>query len=375
MKVALVHDYIKEFGGAERVLRQLANIYPDAPIYTSFVKANSVCAREFLDRKIIESKWGILLKYFNLYSPLRFLAPIVWWSLDLREYDLVITSCSSFFARGFRVKKSAIVIAYCHTPPRFLYGYETSINLQRFWIVRVYAVVVNHFLRLFDFWSAKRVNYWIANSENVKKRVWKFYRREAVVVYPPVRVKEILIESKGLKKEDYFLIVSRLVGAKGIVEAAVALKRLGFKLKVSGESVGFSIVKKQLQKIKGVELLGRVNDSLLPGLYARAKGFIALAREEDFGVTPVEAMAAGTPVIAFNGGGFKESVVDGETGILVNDTDEKTLELAIEKLAGKRWEKEVIQKRAMMFSEEKFVVEIKKTISKFIDIDARVTRS
>lgn len=375
MRVALVHDYIKEFGGAERVLRQLANIYPNAPIYTSFVKHNSVCAREFSDRKIIESKWGFLLKYFNLYSPLRFLAPLVWWSLDLSEYDLVITSCSSFFARGFRVKKSTVVVAYCHTPPRFLYGFETSINLQRFWIVRVYAVIVNHFLRLFDAWSARRVDYWIANSENVKKRIWKFYRRDSVVVYPPVRVSEMVEKSKGLKKEEYFLIVSRLVGAKGIVEAAVALKKLGYKLKISGESVGFSVVKKQLQKIKGVELLGRVSDEMLPELYAKAKGFIALAREEDFGVTPVEAMASGTPVIAFNGGGFKESVLDGETGILVNNTDEKTLEIAIAELVEKKWQKEKLQKRAEKFSEERFVAEIKKVVSKFIAEDARVTRS
>lgn len=375
MRVALVHDYIKEFGGAERVLRKLSDIYPEAPIYTSFVKYGSACAKAFSDRRIVESKWGWLLKNFNLYSPLRFLAPLVWGSLDLRGYDLIITSCSSFFARGFRVKDSAVVIAYCHTPPRFLYGYETSINLQRFWIVRVYAVIVNHFLRLFDVWSAKRVNYWIANSENVKKRIWKFYRRDAVVVYPPVRVKEIVGKSDGLKKEDYFLIVSRLVGAKGIVEAAVALKRLGYKLKISGESVGFSVVKKQLLKIKGVELLGRVSDLMLPELYAKARGFIALARDEDFGVTPVEAMASGTPVIAFNGGGFKESVVDGETGILVDNTDERTLELAIAKLVGKKWQKEKLQKQAEKFSEERFVTEIKKNIRNFMEKNARAARS
>ncbi len=362
MKVALVHDYIKEFGGAERVLKSLSEIYPEAPIYASFVLRNTNCAREFKGTKIIESWFGWLLKYFNLYSPLRFLAPLVWWSIDLREYDLVITSCSSFFARGFRVRPDATVIAYCHTPPRFLYGYETSINLQRFWIVRVYAVIVNHFLRIFDAWSAERVDFWIANSENVRKRIWKFYRKEAVVVYPPVRVEEIIKKSKGVKKEDYFLIVSRLVGAKGIVEAAEVVKKLGYKLKISGESVGFSNIKNQLLKIKEVELLGRVSDSKLPRLYAKAKGFIALAREEDFGVTPVEAMAAGTPVIAFNGGGFKESVVDGETGVLVNDTDEKTLEVAIQKVMNKAWKKTDLQNRALLFSEKRFVTEIKKVI-------------
>ena len=100
MKVAIVHDYIKEFGGAERVLRQISNLYPEAPIYTSFVLRNSKCAKEFKDRNVVESSFGWMLKYFNLYSPLRFLAPLVWWSIDLREYDLIITSCScskSFF--------------------------------------------------------------------------------------------------------------------------------------------------------------------------------------------------------------------------------------------------------------------------------------
>lgn len=207
---------------------------------------------------------------------------------------------------------------------------------------------------------------WIANSENVKKRIEKYYRREALVVYPPVRVKEIIKKSKNIVKEDYFLIVSRLVGAKGIVEAAEALKKLGYKLKISGESVGFSVVKKQLEKIKGVELLGRVSDSDLPVLYAKARGFIALARDEDFGVTPVEAMASGTPVIAFNGGGFKESVVDEKTGFLVNDTDEKSLEVAISKLIKTKWNKVQLQERAEKFSEEKFVSEIKRVISSFV---------
>lgn len=359
MRVALVHDYIKEFGGAERVLRRLANIYEEAPIYTSFVSRKSTCAKHFNDRKIIESPFGWLLKYFNLYSPLRFLAPIVWWSLDLTKYDVVITSCSSFFARGFRVRKDALVVAYCHTPPRFLYGYETSINLQKFWIVRVYAVFVNHFLRLFDVWSARRVNYWIVNSENVKNRVQKFYKREATVIYPPVDVERFIGKTKETEKEDYFLIVSRLVGAKGIVEAAEAIKKLKLKLKISGEAVGFSLVHNILKNNPNIELLGRVSDDDIPIVYAKARGFFALARDEDFGITPVESMASGTPVIAFNGGGFRESVVDGKTGVLVNDTDVKSLEKAIRKVMSGSWNKGVLQKRAMFFSEKRFDDQIK----------------
>jgi glycosyltransferase involved in cell wall biosynthesis len=354
MKIALVHDFIKEFGGAERVLRVLADMYPGAPIYTAFRVKGSSCDKKFADRNIIESKFGWLIKHGNLYSPFRFLAPWIWKSIDLSDYDLVITSCSSYFARGFKVSPKTRVVAYCHTPPRFLYGFETSINLMKYWIVRVYAVVVNHYLRVFDLWSSERVNRWLVNSENVQKRVWKYYRQNSTVVYPPVEVEK----SKGVKKEEYFLIVSRLVGAKGIVEAAKAARHSGFPLKIAGESVGFSQVENQLKEIIGVELLGSVTDDELWKLYAGAKGFIALAKEEDFGMTPVESMAAGTPVIAFNGGGFKETVVDGETGVFVDGTDVKTLELAMKRFNKIKWSREKLIARARLFSKERFIENI-----------------
>jgi glycosyltransferase involved in cell wall biosynthesis len=364
MKIALVHDYIKEFGGAERVLRVLADMYPEAPIYTAFRVKGSSCDRKFADRKIIESKYGWLIKRGNLYSPLRFLAPLIWKSLDLSEYDLVITSCSSYFARGFKVSPKTKVVAYCHTPPRFLYGYEMSINLMKYWIVRVYAAVVNHYLRVFDLWSSEMVDKWIVNSKNVQQRVWKYYRKESVIVYPPTEVEKMIESSKNIKKEDYFLIVSRLVGAKGIVEAATAAHHLGFSLKIVGEAVGFSQVEKQLKQITGVELLGSVNDETLRKLYAGARGFIALAKEEDFGMTPVESMASGTPVIAFNGGGFKETVVDGETGILIDGTDVKTLEMAMKRFEKIKWSREKLINRARMFSKEKFIEGIRKEVAK-----------
>src|SRR3989344_2854706 len=127
MRVALVHDYIKEFGGAERVLRVLADMYPKAPIYTAFKVVGSSCEKEFRDRKVIESGLAWLIKWGKLYSPLRFLMPWIWGSIDLSAYDLVITSCSSYFARGFKVSDETKVVAYCHTPPKFLYGFQTSV--------------------------------------------------------------------------------------------------------------------------------------------------------------------------------------------------------------------------------------------------------
>lgn len=365
MKIALVHDYIKEFGGAERVLRVLADTFPKAPIYTSFRVKGSSCDKEFSDRKIIESRWAFLIKRWNLYSPLRFLLPLIWRSIDLSDYDLVITSCSSYIARGFKVGPKTKVLAYCHTPPRFLYGYETSINLQKYFLVRVYAVVVNHFLRIFDLWSAQKVDSWVVNSRNIQLRVEKFYRKQSTIIYPPVEVEKIKRYSEGVKKENYFLIVSRLVGAKGLVEAARAAVHLGFELKIVGEAVGFSGVKEELRNM-GVELRGRVTDDKLFELYSKARGFIALARDEDFGMTVVEAQAAGTPVIAFNGGGFKETVVEGVTGILVNKTDIKTLEEAMKKFEKIEWKRKELVKNAERFSKEEFVRKIKLEVDKMM---------
>src|SRR5687767_4837336 len=262
MKIALVHDYMKEFGGAERVLRVLADMYPMATIYTAFKVGGSSCDREFQDRKIVESGLSWLIKPWKLYSPLRFLIPWIWGSIDLSSYDLVITSCSSYFARGFKVSNKTKVVAYCHTPPKFLYGYQTSINWQKYFLVRVYALVVNHFLRLFDFKSAQRVDLWMVNSENVKQRVLKFYRKDSIVVYPPIEV-EKLKKVVNDRKEDYFFIASRLVGGKGIEEAAEAAVKLGFKLKIAGEVGGWAQVAGRLEKYRDsgeVELLGRVSD-------------------------------------------------------------------------------------------------------------------
>ncbi len=377
MKIALVHDYIKEYGGAERVLRTLTEIYPKAPIYTAFRVKDSTADKEFKGKEIKESFLSPLLKIDNFYSPLRFLTPLIWKSMNLSQYDVVIASSGWYITRGFRVGPKTKVICYCHTPPRWLYGYETSVGFTKYWPVKVYSAIVGHFMRMYDFNSAQTVSAWIANSKNVQGRIEKFYRKNSKVIYPPVDVETIIKETgklrkasgpKGLKPrgDDYYLIVSRLVGAKGLEEAAKAAKRHKFKLKIAGEARGFSDVEKRLKNLSGgnVELLGRVGDKELYKLYGQARGFIALARDEDFGMTPVEAMAAGTPVIAFNGGGFRESVVDGVTGILIDDTDEGTIGKAVKRLEGKKWDKEKLRKQARKFSKETFKEKMRKFIKK-----------
>jgi glycosyltransferase involved in cell wall biosynthesis len=316
MKVALVHDYLKEYGGAERVLAALAEIWPKAPIYTAFYVKDSAAGRALANSKVVESKFAPLIKHGNLYSPLRFLAPTIWKSFDFSDYDLVVASSSWYITRGFKVGPKTKVICYCHTPPRYLYGYQTSIEWQRYGLVRAYAGVVNHFLRIFDFESAQKVNWFIANSKNVGARIEKFYRRDSTVIYPPVNVGGIIKATAGLEPKDYFLVVSRVVGGKGIELAIEVAQKLKVPLKVIGEEAGLKWMGKNLENLKNkyVEFLGRLPDEEVYKYYGQCKAFLALATDEDFGITPVEAMAAGRPVIAYCGGGYLETVIEGKTG-------------------------------------------------------------
>ena len=213
------------------------------------------------------------------------------------------------------------------------------------------------------------MDYWIANSKNVAARINKFYRRESSVVYPPVEVNDIILKTKDQKKasgpkglrpggEDYFLIVSRLVGAKGLEEAAKAFKRLKYKLKIVGEAHGFSDVENKLKELSGgnVELLGRVDDEELFKLYSKAKGFIALAREEDFGMTVVEAMAGGCVPVVIGKGGQLEIIEDKISGYLwetLEDLKELTLKLINEDHLREQMSSNAID-RSKNFSKNKF---------------------
>ncbi len=343
MKIALVHDQLNEFGGAERVLVAMSELWPGAPIYTAYCKKGSP-AWERLKHKDIRTSWMQYL--YPLASPLRFLAPAIWNSFDLSGYDVVLGSSSWYVTKGFKKKGHAIEICYCHTPPRWLYGYPTSVNWQKYPIVRAYATVVGFFLRQYDYNAAQRVDYFIANSEETKRRIQKFYRRDSTVIYPPIDLPKVL----NVKKENYYLFVSRPVGSKGLDLALAAAKKLGFYLKIVGANGSSN---------KNIEFLGYVSDTELARLYTGAKAFLALATDEDFGMTPVEAMAAGTPVIAYAGGGYKESVIDGKTGILFTGD----LASAIRKFETMTFRAEDCIAQAKKFSKERFKKELKSFVN------------
>ena len=362
MRVALVHDYLGEFGGAERVLEALAGIYPDAPIYTAFFRRGAAWER-FKGRDIRVS-WAHYIPFFTtrLHSPLRFLAPLIWNSFDFSDYDVVITSASWFVTKGMRKGSKTIEVCYCHTPPRYLYGYQTAVNWQKFWFVRVYAAIINHFMRLYDWNAAQKVDYFIANSREVAGRIKKFYRRDATVIYPPVE----LVNSTSTGKKNYYLVVSRIVGGKGLELAVEAANKLKVPLKIVGSPAGYSGTYEELKKKAGptVEFLGFVSDENLANLYAGAKAFLALAKDEDFGITPVEAMAAGTPVVAYKGGGYLETIVEGKTGTFFEDYTVGGLVKAMKKLEKMKIKAQDCVNQAKKFSKERFKREIIEFVNK-----------
>src|SRR3989304_3251562 len=357
IKVAIVHDYIKEYGGAERVVEELHKLFPDAPIYTAFYKEGSTAYARLKGAKIIPS-WVHYIPFFadKLHSPLRFLTPLIWSSFNFSKYDVVIGSASWYITKGFRKSSQTKEICYCHTPPRWLYGYRTSIEWQKYWPVKLYGMIVGHFMRLYDFKQAQKVDYFIANSEETKARIQKFYRRDATVIYPPVNLPTPEVGAafpSGVndKKQDYYLTVSRIVGSKGLDLAVEAASKLDLKLKIVGIPAGYYTGYKALSKnaTKNVEFLGHVRDEELVRLYSSAKAFLALSEDEDFGMTPVESMLCGTPVIAYYGGGDKGSVVNGKKGIFFLDFTPDSLINAIKKFESTKISSEACRKQAQKF--------------------------
>ena len=190
MKVALVHDQLQEFGGAERVLVALKKIFPQSDVYTSFYNPETLAVQQkhFKNWKIITSWADKLPLLKKIYSPLRFITPWIWESFDFSQYDLVISSSGSYMSKGIITRPETLHISYLHHQPRYLYYYETAIEWQKYLPFKIYGNFINHDLRLWDFLSSQRVDYFIANSEETKKRIQKFYRRDASVIYPPVNI-------------------------------------------------------------------------------------------------------------------------------------------------------------------------------------------
>jgi len=364
MRIALIHDYIKEYGGAERVLEALHEIWPEAPVFTA------VYLPEYLGpHKDRFKRWDIRTSRLQkipfiekLISPARLLTPWVFENIDFTGYDVIIVSATGAYFPNLIVRKpTTLHICYCHTPPRYLYGYPTARSWKKNPLFRFMAVVANHHLREVDFIAAQRPDYFIANSHETRRRIEKFYRREAVVIYPPVelesRIKNYELRIKNNYKK-YYLTGGRLARAKRIDLAIEACNKLKLPLKVFGKP--FADYGEELKAMAGstVEFIGEVSDDELFKLYESAEAFIYPAEEEDFGIMPVEAMSVGTPVIALNQGGLKETVTSGKTGILFDEPTVDDLMEAIKKFNHLSIKEDDCIKQAKKFGRERFKKEI-----------------
>lgn len=331
-RIALVHDHLLEFGGAERVLVALKRIIPDADVYTSLVNLENLGEhKNEIASWNITASWAQSIPGFRrLFSPLRPLWPLIWESFDFSEYDIVISSSGTMMCKGIITRPETRHICYLHHPPRNLYGYETAIEWQKYWPVRIYGHVVNHQLRIWDYLSSQRVDEFIANSHETLSRIRKFYRMDGNVIYPPVSIpvqtaKKLSQNKKHKTSENrqYYITVSRIARAKHIEVLIEAANSAGFLLKVIGSGRDLA----RLREMAGetVEFLDNVPDDQFDQLFAGARAFLFAARDEEFGIAPIEAMGRGVPVIAYESGGLKETIQPGENGYLYKELSPQSL--------------------------------------------------
>ncbi len=330
-KVAIVHDNLLEYGGSERVVEALIKIFPHADLYTFFFNTKN----EQLSKQFDAHRWhGSFIQPFQWLSFLKqyfsVLKPLAWWHfhhLDLRDYDLVISSTHSYNAKAVKVDKEAVHLSYIHTPPRFLYGYRHELaHLTKLPFLGWFFA----YLKRVDFRAAQRPTHLVANSQEVQQRVQKIYRRTAAIVYPPVSVKQVTTKNTAMKHKQYYVAHSRLVKQKGLDLIVRTCTQYELPLKVVGTGYLHSLLQQSAGKT--VEFLGFVDDQKLPKLYQSAIALLYAAEEEDFGIVPLEAQMLGVPVIAYRSGGVLETIKEGKTGYYFKDKTPAALYAAVRKL-------------------------------------------
>ncbi len=348
-RVALVHDYLNQYGGAERVLEDLHEIFPEAPVYTSMYwpeKMSSII-REMDVRTSFMQRLPLVTRKHQPYLPLY---PLAFESFDLSDYDLVISN-SSAFCKGVVTQPGTLHISYCLTPMRWVWNYRGYVERERLGpVARLVLPTVISRLRAWDVATAQNVDRFVAISRAVASRIRKYYRRDATVIYPPVRCSAF--EPQPGKTSDYYLIVSRLIPYKRIDLAVDACTRLGVQLKIVG-SGGRDESALRARAGKNVEFLGRVSDAELRDLYARCRAYI-FPGEEDFGIAPLEANASGRPVIAYAGGGALDTVQDGRTGVLFREQTVDSLAEAIACAEQVTWDPSLLREHAESFDTSVF---------------------
>jgi len=363
MKVALVHDYLIRMGGAERVLLELHKLFPEAPIYT-LLHDDKKMGEYFKDCEIRPSFLQKLPKFLKRRQKyLLPLLPVAAESFDLRDFDLVISS-SSAFAKSIVTRPGTTHICYCHATARFLWDWSRQyLKEQQTGPVRNFlALIATHYLRVWDRAASQRVDYYIANSRATQEKIKKYYRQDSQVIYPPVKLPS-LDNFKKITDGNYFLIVSQLTPYKRIDLAVEAFNKLKLPLVIIGDGPQ----KEKLHSLaeKNISFIGWVTDEERNQYLKNCAAFI-FPGEDDFGISPVEAMGWGKPVLAFRAGGAAETVLAGISGEFFDEAVPEILADGVRRLRQNlpRYSPLVIRKWAEKFSEEKFRREIMDFIGK-----------
>lgn len=360
MRVALIHDHLAQDGGAEKVLKVFTELFPDAPIYTLLYEKENA-DKNFKDKHIETSIIQRLpggIKHYKWYLPFM---PLAVEFFDLSSYDLVISDASAF-AKGVITSTETLHICYCHTPTRYLWSdshqYIKELGYNKYF-KKLISLLLSY-LRIWDRAAADRVDCYIANSNFISRRIKKYYQRESKVIYPPVETDKFHVSDRI---SDYFLIGGRLAPYKRVDIVVEAFKKTGQKLKIFGDGIDLPRLKKIAGDAANIEFLGRIDDKQRTELYSKCLAFIN-PQEEDFGITVVEAMASGRPVIALDRGGAKETVIKGVTGEFFHEQTAESLVSALKRFDVARYDAQTIRSHAEKFGRERFKQEIKRFIEK-----------
>jgi len=348
MKVALVQDYLVQYGGAERVLEEFCNIFPSAPIYT-LVYDKKATGGAFEGRDVRTSFLQKFPRPKSSYKMFPLLMPMAMESFDFSKYDLVLSS-SYAYANGIISRGSTVHATYCHSPMRY-----ARINYKEIAGDSIYPKFIQKlipfsmpYIRLWDAQSSQRPDYYICNSKFVQNKIKKYYQRDAKIIYPPLNFHKFHISNKP---KGYFLLVGRLVPYKRFDIAIKAFNELGLPLKIIGTGPEL----KKLQKISksNIEFVGLVSEQELPKYYANAQALI-FPQEEDFGITALESMASGRPVIAYNRGGALESIKNEQAGVFFEKQTPQSLAEAVKKFKTLKFDSRKIRAHVAEFDRLEF---------------------
>lgn len=356
-KIALVHDYFIQMGGAEKVAEELHKLFPTAPMYTTVDARAKLPAG--LRNAPVRTSWmqhlpGIK-KNFRHYFPVY---PLAVEGFNLKEYDLILSSTSGY-AKGVRKRRGAMHICYCHTPMRWAWRYDDYARREEFGKAkRAILPPILAALRRWDLRAAEQPDFYIVNSHNVAQRVKEIYKRESVVIPPPIDVSRF---TQNEPDEDFYLVLSRLISYKQIDLAIEACKKLNRRLVVIGDGPD----RKRLEKIAGkeTEFLGRQPDEVVTRYASRCRALI-FPGEEDFGMVPLEINASGRPVIAYRAGGALETVVEGKTGMFFDEQSVESVISAIEEFETRSWNRQVMRQHAEKFDTQVFTERVSDFLQK-----------